>query len=344
MKIFQNPNLISCLKRGKKALIIAIVLAIATGGTVWGWRHYQFKHSSQKALQDITLALQKGNRQNLAMLVDFRSLSENFAQQILHYYPTNAGLPAVEILAENVQQHILDSFTKVEEPKKGAKPNLYAPLKPLPADAMAQIATSFEMQQTDPDFALVRATVDYPRAEKKFILLFQMEKKEGLGWQLIKIVNAHELVQSFILAQQSIDLQKSNALKEKNAEQQARMNKQMVVNSCTAMAGLLSDGKTALLSIEVMARNPGPHAVLNFNIEVTLNSKKNSEKTEQFLLNLAKRTLQGENMTHTWNIGLDPQNPEHQYLLEEKRLQCTARFNNMGLGSGEVLFLRKNLQ
>lgn len=344
MKIFQSLSLAAWLKRGKKVVIGAMVLALITGGAVWGWQQYQFKQSPQKALQDIALALQKGNRQSLATLVDFRSLSENFAQQILQNYPAEAALPPVEIVAENVQQQILDGFVKTEDPKRAAKPNPYAPLNPMPADTIAQIATSIEMQQADTTFALARATVDYPRAEKKFTLIFRMEKKEGLGWQLIKIVNAQELVQSFIFAQQSIDQQKSNALAEKNAEQQQRMDKQMVVNSCTVMAGMLSDGKTALLSIEVLARNPGPHAVLNFNLEATLSSPKESEKSQKFLLNLAKRTLQGENLSHTWNIALDPQNPDHQYLLSEKKLQCTARFNNMGLSSGEVLFLRKNLQ
>lgn len=344
MKFFQKPSLAACLKRGKKGIIGTLVLAIVAGGAFWGWQQYQFKQSPQKALQDIALALQKGNRQSLAILVDFRSLSENFAQQVLQNSPAGAEFPPVEILAENVQQRILDSFTKTEDPKKAAKPDPYAPLNPMPPDTIAQLATSIEMQQVGATFALARATVDYPRAEKKFTLIFQMEKKKGLGWQIIKIANAQELVHAFIQAQQSIDQQKSNALAEKNAEQQQRMDKQMVVNSCTAVAGMLSDGKTALLSVEVLARNPGPHAVLNFNLEATLNSTKNSEKTQKFLLNLAKRTLQGENLSHTWNITLDPQNPDHQDLLAEKKLQCTARFNNMGLSSGEILFLRKNLQ
>lgn len=344
MKIFRKLPVESLLKRGKKILIGAMLAIIVAGCAFWGWQHYQFKQSPQKALQDITQALQKGNREQLAMLINFRTLSENFARQILQSYPAAVSLPPLEILAENVQQRILDNFVKAEESKKGVKPNPYAPLNPMPADTIVQIGTSLEMQQADARFALVRAIVDYPRAEKKFTLIFQMEKKESLGWQLTKIVNTPELVQSFILAEQSIEQQKTNALAAKNAEQQQRMDKQMLVNSCTAVAGMLSDGKTALLTIEVLTRNPGPHAVLNFNLEASLNGKKHPGNAQKFLLNLAKRTLQGENLHHTWNITLDPQKPDHQYLLAEKTLQCTARFNNMGLSSGEVLFIRKNLQ
>lgn len=341
---FSMASLVPLLKRCKIFVFMLVGLCFLGSCVFFGWRHYQFKNSPQKALQEITQALQKGNRATLAMLVDFRTLSEAFSHQIIQEYPANSDIPSVEILAENMQQNIFAGIGKVEDPPKGAKPNPYAPLAPLPADAMAQIATSLEMQQTDEQFALARAKVEYPRAEKTFILIFQLEKSAGRGWQLKKIANASELIQAFMLSQQSIEQQKADALAAKNAEQQKRMNAQMVVNSCTAVAGMLSDRKTALLSIEILAHNPGPHAVLNFNVETQLASKQHPAEQHRFLLNLAKRTLQGENFSHTWNIGLDLQNPEHLYLLEEKKLDCTARFNNMGLSSGEVLFLRKNLQ
>lgn len=341
---FSLTSLVPLLKRCKTFALILVGLCFLGSCVFFGWRHYQFKNSPQKALQEITQALQKGNHATLAMRVDFRTLSETFSHQILQEYPATSDMPPLEIIAENIQQRIFTGIGKVEEPPKGVKPNPYAPLAPLPADAMAQIATSLEMQQVDEQFALARAKVEYPRAEKTFTLIFQLEKSAGRGWQLTKITNATELIQAFALSQQSIDQQKVDALAEKNAEQQKRMNAQMVVNSCTAVVGMLSDKKTALLSIEILAHNPGPHAVLNFNVETQLTSKLHPAEKHSFLLNLAKRTLQGEDFRHTWNIGLDLQNPEHLYLLEEKKLECTARFNNMGLSSGEVLFLRKNLQ
>ncbi|MEG2171929.1 MAG: DUF2939 domain-containing protein [Desulfovibrionaceae bacterium] len=335
-------QLVPMLKEHKKKILILLFVSILTIFAILAWRHYHFKQSPQKTLQDISQALQKGNRPALAMLVDFRTLSESFAQQILQNAPPDSHLPTLEILAETVQQRIFDSFTKVEEKKDAPKPLSSAPLDPLPADAMPQISTSLHLEQANASLVLARATVDYPRAEKKFILIFQLEKKPSTGWQLTKIVNAAELVNSFLLSQQSIDKQKAIALAEKNAQQQKRMHAQLVVNSCTAVAGMLSDGKTALLNVEILAQNPGPHGVMNFNVEVQLTGKKHPSTPHSFLLNLAKHTLQGETLTQTWNITLDLQKPEHVYLLAEKNLQCSTRFNNMVLSSGEVLFLRKN--
>lgn len=344
MKFSVLSSLQFLLHKSKKILIGMGVLLVVATCTFFGWRHYQFKNSSLKALQDISQALQKGNRQSLAELVDFRTLSESFARQIVQDLPADAAHPPVEILAEHIQQRILDNFNKAAEAPKGAKPSPFAPLNPLPPDTLAQIATSLTLEKAEDNFALAHAKVDYPRAEKAFTLIFQMEKKDGAPWRLTKISNAHEIVESFLQAQQSIDQQKSNALAAKNAEQQQRMDTQLIVSSCTAVAGMLSDGKTALLSVEILARNPGPHAVLNFNVKALLTGQKHPDQDISFLLNLAKRTLQGENFAHTWNIALDLQNPDHQYLLAEKKLQCTTKFNNMGLSSGEVLFVRKNMQ
>lgn len=344
MKFSVLSLLLSLLHKSKKILIGIGLLLIVAACVFFGWRHYQFKNSPQKTMQNITQALHKAKLEHLAVLIDFRTLSESFARQMLQDLPKDAALPPVTILAEQIQQRILDNFTKPEEQPKGVKANPFAPLNPLPAGTLAQIGTSITLEKVEDNFALAHAKVDYPRAEKTFNLIFQLEKKGDAPWRLTKINNAHEIIQSFLEAQQSIDKQKSDTLAAKNAEQQQRMDSQLVVNSCTAVAGLLSDGKTALLSVEILARNPGPHAVLNFNVKTLLTGKKHSDKTISFLLNLAKRTLQGENFAHTWNIALDPQNPEHQYLLAERTLQCTTTFNNMGLSSGEVLFVRKNLQ
>lgn len=341
MKLPFIPVVITLIKKFKIPLIIVGAIFLLGIGAFFGWKQYQFLQSPEKALQTITLALQKGDRHQLALLVDFRALSEDLARQIQAHYPAAASLPALAVLAENIQQSLWDSMGASAD--KPVKVNPYAPLEPLPAEALPQIATTLHMQQVTEHFALLQAIVDYPRAEHAFTLLLQLDDKAGQGWRITKVVNAAELVQAFVKAETLIANHKAEALAKKNAEQESRMNAQFTLHSCTARAGMLSDGKTALLTIEILGFNPGPHAIFNFNIEASLNSKTSGGDLFKVPLNLAKRTLQGENFSHSWNIPLDLESPEHQALLREKNLQCTPRFRNMGLGSGEVLFVRKNL-
>lgn len=344
MKFAVHFDLKGFCKKHKKLLLICIGVLLVAGAGIGGIRYYYVQKSPEKALQNITLALQKGNRVALATLVDFRSLSEHFSQQVISTYRAEK-MPPLPELADNLQQKVLDTLgAKADDSVKGAKQPLFAPLSPFPTDTLAQIATTLKLEKVDGNYALARAKVDYPRAEKSFALVFKMDKSGSEGWRITKIANAAELIQAFMASETSIERQKAAALAEKNAEQRKRMSDQFVLHSCTAVAGLLSDNQTALLSVEIMGRNPGPHAIFNFNVEVSLVGKKRPAQSSVFLLNLAKRTLQGEDFAHTWNITLDLQNPEHQYLLQEKNLQCTIQFNNMGLGSGEMLFVRKNLQ
>lgn len=344
MKLALRFDIKGFCKKHKKLLLMCVIVLMVAGGSLGGLRYYYVQKSPEKAVQNIILALQKGNRVALATLVDFRSLSETFSQQLLSTYRAEK-MPPLPELAEMFQQKVLDTLgAKVDDSAKAAKLPLFAPLNPFPPDTLAQIATTLKLEKVDGNYALARAKVDYPRAEKSFTLLFTMDKNGSDAWRITKIVNAPEIIQAFMASEASIEQQKAAALAEKNAEQRKRMNEQFVLHSCTAVAGLLSDNQTALLTVEIMGRNPGPHAVLNFNVEASLIGKKRPTEPSVFLLNLAKRTLQGEDFAHTWNITLDLQNPEHLYLLQEKNLQCTIQFNNMGLGSGEMLFVRKNLQ
>lgn len=344
MKFAVRMDIKGFIGRHKKLLVCFVGLVALAGCVVGGLRYYTIQRSPEKAVQTITLALQKGNRIALASLVDFRSLAENFSQHIVAAYGADT-VPPLPDLADTIQQKVLESFdAKAAESGKPTKAALYAPLNPFPPDTLVQIGTTLEVQTIENNFALLRAKVDYPRAETAFTLVFQMDKSASDAWRISKIVNAAEMVQAFMAAEASIARQKADALAEKNAEQRKRMDAQLRIHSCTAVAGLLSDRQTALLTVEILGRNPGPHAVHNLNIEASLTGKKDPHAPSIFLLNLAKRTLQGEDFSHTWNIALDVQNPEHQYLLREKTLQCGVQFNNMGLSSGEVLFVRKNLQ
>lgn len=343
-KILANINMKEFFTKYKKILVLSIGVLLLLGGAVGGFGYYQAQRSPEKALKNITLALQKGNRVALATLVDFRVLSEHFSAAIVAAYGKDK-VPSVPELADALQQQVLDGLdAKPDDSAKPVKADPYAPLHPFPLDTLAQIATTLQLETAEDTFALLRAKVDYPRAEKNFALVLQMDKTTSGAWRISKIVNAADIVRAFIASEASIAQQKSFALAEKNNEQRERMNGQFIVHSCTVVADLLSDGKTALMTIEILGRNPGPHAIHSFNIEASLTGTKPKVTPKVFLLNLAKRTLQGENFSHTWNITLDLQNPDHVYLLQEKKLQCTTRFNNMALGSGEVLFVRKNLQ
>lgn len=342
-KLLATIDIKGFIIKHKKISILCVSVVLLLGSAIWGLRYYHIQRSPEKALEKITLALQKGNRTELATLVDFRSLSEHFSAAIVAEYNSD-NIPSMLELADALQQQVLEGLNaKPEDSSKPVKADPYAPLKPFPLDTLAQIATTLQLETAEENFALLRAKVDYPRAEKKFALVLQMNRTASGAWRISKVVNALEIVRAFMESEASIAQQKSLALAEKNAEQRKRMEEQLIVHSCTALADYLSDEKTALLTIEILGRNPGPHAIHSFNIEASLTGTKPQDTPSVFLLNLAKRTLQGENFAHTWNITLDLQKPEHIDLLQEKKLHCATRFNNMALGSGEVLFVRKNM-
>ncbi len=238
-----------------------------------------------------------------------------------------------------VQLAVLNALAAAKEDKPPKEPAADAPLAPLPSDFIQQLAGKLTLQRTLDNIALIQCAVSYPRAGRDFPLLLQMTDTAEFGWRVTKVVNALELAQAFKAAEASLKLQQEAAFAEKNADQQLRMDKQFPISSCTVSAGRLSDRRTALMVIEVMGRNAGPSSIHNANLVVTV-----TDAAQQPLftrhLNVARRSLPGEQFNHTWTVELDPSDAASARLLGAKRLQCAVRLWALALGSGEVLHIR----
>lgn len=340
MKLNPLPAAKAFVLRFRLSIILTLLVVILAAGGAYGWRYYQYYTGPEHALLELNNALRDADQKKLANLVDFRALASDFAEAILKVYPPAA--PTYETTARTadaVQLAVLQALAEAKEDKPPKEPAADAPLAPLPSNFIQQLAGKLTLQRTLDNVALIQRTVSYPRAERDFPLLLQMTDTEEFGWRITRVINAMELAQAFKAAEASLKLQQEAAFAEKNADQQLRMDEQFPISSCTVAAGRLSDKRTALMVIEVMGRNAGPSSIHNANFVVTV-----TDAAQQPLythhLNVARRSLPGEQFNHTWTVELDPSDAAAARLLRAKRLQCAVRLWALALGSGEVLHIR----
>ena len=321
-----------------------VILLLAVGGA-YGWKVYTHRQSPEYALEKINQALLTGKRGELAALVNFRSLALDFAQAIYDQRPQtprNAeGEAGILLMADQVQLALFKALEQIKDDKPVKIPP-EAPLAPLPQDFLAQIAGKLRIHSRQDDLTFVRAEVDYGRAQKKFPILLLMELRED-GWRITRLANARDMVALFVDGEKLLQTQREDALAEKNADEQIRMDAQFQVNSCTAAITPLSNSKTVLLTIQIMGHNRGEHSIHNMNLIATLTLPAAAGQPAQSLrrhVNLARKVSPGENLTHTYNVELDPANPEDARIIKAPRLQCQVRNRAMTLSSGAVLHIR----
>ena len=108
--------------------------------------------------------------------------------------------------------------------------------------------------------------------------------------------------------------------------------------SCTASAGLLSDGKTLVLVAHVLARNTGDVSVNNLDLDATFSGPDGTKLLRRFL-NAARPVAPGEDFDQRWSIELDGQSPQGRSLLAAGPLTCTASWRTLGLSNAEVLHI-----
>lgn len=341
MKLNPLPAAKAFFLRFRLPIILTLAVVLLAVGGAYGWRYYQYYTGPEHALLKLNNALRDANQEQLAKLVDFRALAWDFAEAVLKVYPPAAAThETVAQTADAVQLAVLKALAEAKEDKPPKEPAGDAPLAPLPSNFIQQLAGKLTLQRALDNVALLQHTVSYPRAERDFPLLLQMTNTVEFGWRVTRVINAVELAQAFKAAEASLKLQQEAAFAEKNADQQLRMDAQLPVSSCTVAAGRLSDKQTALMVIQVMGRNAGPSSFHNANFVVTVTDAAQRALYTRHL-NVAQRSLPGEQFSHSWTVELDPSDATAARLLAAKRLQCSVRLWALALGSGEVLHIRE---
>lgn len=322
-------------------IIIIIFCGVLAAGGWYGWIQYQYRQTSEYALEKIKAALSPPQAEELARLVDFNSVTAALAEAIskdFSFY--QAGPDQRRNIGNILQTALLARFMKNEEPSKAQnqeeneEKELQKPLIILPPDFATQLANTLALRETGPDSALLSAKIQNPQLNQTFILIFGM-RKTAAGWQVQSLANAKELVSQL----RNLMLKRHNRLREVYEEKNAATNKKMrellPIQACAANAGLLSDGKTLLMVVQVIARNLGDVQVNNFTVDTSIIGH-NGQLVEHRYLNAAKPVGPGEDFNHRWNFELDSQSPLAQRILMGIPLQCEASWQTLGLGNSQV--------
>lgn len=341
-------NIFATLKatilRLRLVLGISLVVILLAMGGAYGWKTYKFQQSPEFALQNLNKALLAGKKEELAHMVDFRSLATHLATTIYARRPetpaTGTRDQSVMLLADAVQRMLLTALEPAKDDKAPPAVPRESPLAPLPANFSSQLVGKLTLQSQKEGVAFAVVNINYGRVEKDFPLLLLMENKPD-GWRVTKLANADEVVTLFVNAEHYLHSQRDQALKEKNDEQLGRMNAQLEIRSCTAAVLRLSDKKTVLLSAQLIALNRGPHTIHNMNLMATFTPVSAPNTKYPRRVNIAVRMPPGEHITHTYNAELNMDNPEDAALAAAGPLQCTISPSAMALSSGEVLHLRE---
>lgn len=326
------------------ALICVVVIIGLAAGVYFGWQQYKYRQSSLYAMEKIKDALNPPDPAQLARLADFNALSTDMAKASQESFPFFlAGADQERNIKHRLQTALLKRFLDKEQ-KGSAFPEaedeqsqLQKPLEILPHDFVSQIISSLNVRNTDPDTALLNAKIDNPLLKQDFNLVMSMHKTAA-GWKITHLVNAKELAGQLRAAMLKRHAALRNVFLSKNEATTKRMDQLLPIQSCTADAGLMSDGKTMLMIVHVLARNVGNVQVNNFNVDTAIYSKSGKFITRRFL-NTAKPVAPGEDFNHRWNFEMESSNPLARELLRNSPLQCRASWQTLGLNNAEVLHI-----
>lgn len=330
--------------RAHKLISIIVLIVVLAGigyGSYYGWQQYQYRKTSDYALEKFRQALSPPDSAALANIVDFNALGGDLAKAVSEQFPFfRQGADQEREINRLLQTALLRRF--MEPASKGPQfpedtseeAQLKRDLRLLPQDFIEQFLSTLSLTQTDEGNALLMAKINHPQFKLPFTLILAMQKT-AQGWKIRHLVNSRELTAQLRKAMLERYAALHNFYVEKNAQTTKKMDQMIPVQSCTADAGLLSDGKTAVLIVHALARNKGDVQINNFNLDTTIRGRSGRPLIHRFL-NAAKPVGPGEDFSHRWSFELDSANPETRALLQEGPLQCAAVWHTLGLNNGQV--------
>lgn len=323
--------------------VVILLVAVAAGG-YFAWQQYQFRQSGQYAFEKIRGALNPPQPDQLAHLVDFNAICHEYAVAIARNFPfLMAGPDQTRNIVHALQKAMLAKFIGKDNSNKQFKneeteeQKLQRTVEILPSDFVTQIYDKLRLQALTPDSALLSVKIDNADLGAPLTLVFNMQKT-ARGWIVNRAANAGEIVNQVKEALLARHTRLRDIFLEKNSATLKQMNALIPVQSCTADAGLISDGKILLMVVHIIARNVGKIQINNFNLDTIIKGKDGNVIARR-LLNTAKPVAPGEDFSHRWNFELDSQSELAQNIMSGIPLQCQASWQTLGLGDSRVLHI-----
>lgn len=324
---------------------VACFLGIAAlgAGIFFGWQEYEHRQSSEYALEQLKTALKPANPHELAMLVDFKSISEEMTASAKKVFPFLAERKdADHVISHNIQKALLKKSLEKEHKSQFKEDEselaqLRKPLSLLPADFMEQLVNGMKIQRADSHTAVLAVNLHNEQLKQSFPVILGMEKGYN-GWIIRHLENADELAQQLREAL----LKRYAALRQvyldKNAETTREMNEIIALDGCTADAGMLSDGKTFVLIVRALAQNRSKIQVNNVNLDTIITGKSGHVILRRFL-NTAQPIEPGEKFDHRWSFDFENKPELVRALLQDAPLRCKASWQTLTLNNGKVLHI-----
>lgn len=329
-------------KNHKKLAILVLCIALCGvgAGGFYGYRWYEYRQTSAFAMEKLKNAISPADPESLAKLVDFRSVSQDLAQAIMKSFPFYlAGQEQDRKISDALQTAILKHLSEkpasfaVQEEENEEKA-LQKPLIILPPDFGEQFVKNMNMHETSPDSAMLSTTITNPQLERPVKLLLKLQKGPN-GWRLNHVLNATELASQLRGELLKRHIRLREVFEAKNSATRKKMEQTLPMVACNADGGLLSDGKTFILMIHVLARNISQIQANNYSVDVSIFGKNNNLVEKRFL-NTAKPVGPGEDFEHRWSFELESQSPLAQELMANLPLHCSAAWQTLGLGNSQV--------
>ena len=250
--------LVAFIRQHLLALAAVLLVILAAVGGYSGLRYYQYRQTAEFAFVQIKDALHPAKPTELAQRINFDAISLPLAKAVAEHYPfLKKGPNQLRDLSDMIQVGLLKQARVKEEPVKEETDELArlkTPLYVLPPNFFTQFFTTMTLQNPTENTALIAAQIRHPVLNKQFSLLLRMDKTPE-GWKLDDMVNAEELVRQYREFQMERMVAQRQLLLDKNAKIKKRMEDTLPLKTCTASAGLISDGKTLLVVVNVQSKN-----------------------------------------------------------------------------------------
>ena len=332
-------SLIAFTRKHTFVLAAVLLVILAAVGGYSGWRHYQFRQTAEFAFSQLKDALRPVKPADLAVRVDFAAITKPLVKAVVQHYPAlKQGPNQTRDLSDMIQIGLLKQARIKEEPAKEETDEvarLKTPLYLLPPTFYTQLAETLTLQNPTDTTALIAAKVRHPVLNKEFSILLRMDKTPE-GWRVDDFVNAEDIVRQFREYQMERMVAQRQIILDKNANIKKRMEDILPIRSCTASAGLISDGKTLLVVVNVKSKNNSSVMVSNMDLFTKIYAPDGTELLQRYL-NAVQPTASGEDFERNWTIELDGESALGKAILSARKLTCDASWKTLGMANGEVL-------
>ena len=332
-------SLIAFTRKHTFVLAAILLVILAAVGGYSGWRHYQFRQTAEFAFSQLKDALRPVKPADLAVRVDFAAITKPLVKAVVQHYPAlKQGPNQTRDLSDMIQIGLLKQARIKEEPAKEETDEvarLKTPLYLLPPTFYTQLSETLTLQNPTDTTALIAAKVRHPVLNKEFSILLRMDKTPE-GWRVDDFVNAEDIVRQFREYQMERMIAQRQIILDKNANIKKRMEDILPIRSCTASAGLISDGKTLLVVVNVKSKNNSSVMVSNMDLFTKIYAPDGTELLQRYL-NAVQPTASGEDFERNWTIELDGESALGKAILSARKLTCDASWKTLGMANGEVL-------